>query len=76
MGFLCPRVQQIHSTILEYFCSNTPVTFFKRSSVVLVVDEDGGGWEEEGKREKMGSNSVSELLHVTCDLFPELSVIL
>lgn len=26
MGFLCPRMQQIHSTILEYFCSNTSVS--------------------------------------------------
>lgn len=26
MGFLCPRMQQIHSTTLEYFCSNTSVS--------------------------------------------------
>lgn len=59
MGFLCPRMQQIHSTILEYFCSNTPSYFLNRSSVVLVVDDDweGGGEEEEeeeGKRVKRG----------------------
>lgn len=55
MGFPCSKVQQIHSTILEYFCSNTPDTFFDRSSVVLVVDKDLG-WlgreEEEGMRVK------------------------
>lgn len=74
IGFLCPRMQQIHSTILEYFCSNTPVTFSTGPLLFLLLMMTGrvGGGGKEGEE---GGLTHSELLHVTCD-FPELSVIL
>lgn len=52
MGFLCPKMQQIHSTILEYFCSNTQLP----SQQVLCCScywrmggrEEGRGWRGGG----------------------------
>lgn len=51
MGFLCPRMQQIHSTILEYFCSNTPVTFSTGplSFLLLMMTGRAGGGGKEGE---------------------------
>lgn len=50
MGFLCPRMQQIHSIILEYFCSNTP-SFSTGPLLFLLLMTMGGKWEEDEEGE-------------------------
>lgn len=51
MGFPCSKVQQIHSTISEYFCRNTPDTFLTGPLLFLLLIKTWDGWGGRRRRE-------------------------